>query len=160
MWMMQVVHSPQKSVKGSSWNSFRFQVHRPREAERRAAWRTLPQRVRVSIRRLHRAFRHLPNTVLEQVLKQARANKDFIAAARLYKRKVCLDTAPVPRHHPVAGESVYPKEFNHTVGMDALELKDYQGNRCTAVNIVDMGTWGRVSVLVKTGGGNPTRDNV
>ena len=30
------------------------------EAERRAAWRTLPQRVRVAIRRLHRAFGHLP----------------------------------------------------------------------------------------------------
>eukprot|EP00439_Symbiodinium_sp_Y106_P070527 s569_g12.t1 len=50
------------------------------EAERRAAWRMLPQRVRVAIRRLHRAF--------GQVLKQARANKDFIAAARLCKCKV------------------------------------------------------------------------
>ena len=37
------------------------------EAERRAAWRMLPQRVRVAIRRLHRAF--------GQVLKQARASK-------------------------------------------------------------------------------------
>ena len=50
------------------------------EAERRAAWRTLPQRVRVAIRRLHRAFGHLPNMVLQQVLKQPRASKDFIAA--------------------------------------------------------------------------------
>ena len=76
------------------------------EAERRAAWRTLRQRVRVAIRRLHRAFGHLLNTVLEQVLKQARASKDFIAATRLYKCKVCLDTAPIPRHHPVSGENI------------------------------------------------------
>ena len=34
------------------------------EAERRAAWRALPQRVRVAIRRLHRAFGHLPGAVL------------------------------------------------------------------------------------------------
>ena len=39
--------------------------------------------------------------------------------------------------------------------MDALELKDYQGNRYTAVNIVDMGTSVQQIVLVKTGGGNP-----
>ena len=67
-----------------------------------------------------------------------------------------MDTAPVPRHHPVAGESVYPKEFNHTVGMDALELKDCQGNRYTAFNLVDMGTSLHRIVLVKAGGGNPS----
>ena len=98
----------------------------------------------------------LPNMVLEQVLKQARASKDFIAAARLYRCKTCLDTAPVPRHHLVAGESVYPKEFSHTVGIDALELRAYQGNRYTAINIVDMGASFQQIVMVKAGGGNPS----
>ena len=126
------------------------------EAERRAAWRTIPQRVRVAIRRLHRSFGHLPNKILEQILKQARASKEFIEAARLYRCKVCLDTAPVPRHHPVTGDSLYPKEFNHTVGMDALEIKDFNGVRYTAINIVDMGTNFQQLVLVKTGGGNPS----
>ena len=87
------------------------------EAERRAAWRALPQRVRVAIRRLHRAFGHLPGAVLTQVLKQARASQQFIQAARLHRCKVCLDTAPVPRHHPVSSDSLYPREFNHTVGI-------------------------------------------
>ena len=87
------------------------------EAERRAAWRALPQRVRVAIRRLHRAFGHLPGAVLTQVLKQARASQQFIQAARLHRCKVCLDTAPVPWHHPVSSDSLYPREFNHTVGI-------------------------------------------
>ena len=54
------------------------------EAERRAAWRALPQRVRVAIRRLHKAFGHLPGAVLTQVLKQARASPQFIQAAKLH----------------------------------------------------------------------------
>ena len=126
------------------------------EAERRAAWRLLPQRVRVAIRRLHRSFGHLPNKILEQILKQARASKEFIEAARLYRCKTCLDTVPVPRHHPVTGDSLYPREFNHTVGMDALEVKDFNGVRYTAINIVDMGTNFQQVVLVKVGGGNPS----
>ena len=69
------------------------------EEERRAAWRSLPQRTRVAIRRLHRAFGHLPGQVLEQVLRQSKASKKFILAARLHRCKACMDTAPIPRHH-------------------------------------------------------------
>ena len=126
------------------------------EAERRAAWRALPQRVRVAIRRLHKAFGHLPGAVLTQVLKQARASPQFIQAAKLHRCKACLDTAPVPRHHPVSSDSLYPREFNNTVGLDCLEVKDSQGNRYTAVNIVDVGTSFQQVVIVKAGGGNPS----
>ena len=126
------------------------------EAERKAAWRALPQRVRVAIRRLHRAFGHLPGAVLTQVLKQARASPQFIQAARLHRCKACLDTAPVPRHHPVSSDSLYPREFNNTVGLDCLEIKDSQGNRYTAVNMVDVGTSFQQVVVVKAGGGNPS----
>ena len=126
------------------------------EAERRAAWRALPQRVRVAIRRLHKAFGHLPGAVLTQVLQQARASPQFIQAAKLHRCKACLDTAPVPRHHPVSSDSLYPREFNNTVGLDCLEVKDSQGNRYTAVNIVDVGTSFQQVVIVKAGGGNPS----
>ena len=67
-----------------------------------------------------------------------------------------MDTAPVPRHHPVSSDSLYPREFNHTVGLDCLEVKDSQGNRYTAVNIVDVGTSFQEVVVVKVGGGNPS----
>ena len=126
------------------------------EEERRAAWRSLPQRTRVAIRRLHRAFGHLPGKVLEQVLRQSKASKEFILAARLHRCKACLDTAPVPRHHPVSGESVFPKEFNHTLGIDCMEVKDVDGTRYTAVNMVDMGTSFQQVALIKSGGGNPS----
>ena len=44
--------------------------------------------------------------------------------------------------------------------MDALELKDYQGSRYTAVNIVDMSTSFQQIVLVKPGGWEPQRATV
>ena len=34
------------------------------ETERRRSWRKLPQRVRIAVRRLHRAFGHVPKTVM------------------------------------------------------------------------------------------------
>ena len=43
-----------------------------------AAWRRFPQRARVAIRRLHRAFGHLSGKVLKQVLRQSKASKEFI----------------------------------------------------------------------------------
>ncbi|CAE7246083.1 RE2 [Symbiodinium natans] len=94
--------------------------------------------------------------VLEQVLRQSKAPKEFILAARLHRCKACLDTAPVPRHHPVSGESVFPKEFNHTLGIDCMEVKDVDGTRYTAVNMVDMGTSFQQVALIKSGGGNPS----
>ncbi|CAE7249187.1 RE2 [Symbiodinium natans] len=94
--------------------------------------------------------------VLEQVLRQSKASKEFILAARLHRCKACLDTAPVPRHHPVSGESVFPKEFNHTLGIDCMEVKDVDGTRDTAVNMVDMGTSFQQVALIKSGGGNPS----
>ncbi|CAE7255946.1 RE2 [Symbiodinium natans] len=102
------------------------------------------------------AEQHGVRKVLEQVLRQSKASKEFILAARLHRCKACLDTAPVPRHHPVSGESVFPKEFNHTLGIDCMEVKDVDGTRYTAVNMVDMGTSFQQVALIKSGGGNPS----
>ena len=57
----------------------------------------------------------------------------------------CRDTI----RSPVSGESIYPKEFNHVVGIDSLEIRGSQGNRYTAVNVVDLGTSFQQVVLVK-----------
>ena len=124
------------------------------EAARRAEWRRLPQRTRVAIGRLRRSFGHLPEPVLEQILRQSRASHEFIKAAKLHRCKVCQDVAPKPRHLPVS--SNFNAEFNHTIGADSLEIKDSEGKRYAVLSLVDLGTNFQQAIILKAGGGNPT----
>lgn len=43
-----------------------------KEAERRKAWKSLPQRVRIGVRRLHRQFGHVPIKVMTNMLRAAK----------------------------------------------------------------------------------------
>jgi hypothetical protein len=51
------------------------------ERERKKLWLLLPRRARITIRRLHRNFKHLPKNALVQMLRAARVPKKFIDAA-------------------------------------------------------------------------------
>ena len=52
--------------------------------ERRTKWLALPRRARIAIRRLHRNFRHLPKSALVQMLRAAKAPKEYIVAAKSF----------------------------------------------------------------------------
>ena len=47
------------------------------EAKRREAWKKLPQRVRIAVRRLHRQFGHCPHNVLVSMLQAAKIDKRY-----------------------------------------------------------------------------------
>ena len=89
------------------------------EAQRRAAWRRVPQRVRVAIRRLHRQFNHPAPRTLQAILRAGGAAKEFIEEAKLVKCESCERTSPKPRSHPVGiGHGNYV--FGDVVGVDML----------------------------------------
>ena len=53
-----------------------------KEAERRAGWRKLSQRVRIAIRRLRRQFGHVPQKALLDLLRSARVSKEYLDAVK------------------------------------------------------------------------------
>ena len=53
------------------------------ETERRRSWRKLPQRVRIAVRRLHRAFGHVPKSVMVSLVRAAKVSKEFVDAVKL-----------------------------------------------------------------------------
>ena len=73
-----------------------------KEAERRAGWRRLPQKVRVAIRRLHRQFGHVPQKVLLNLLRSARVSKECIDAVKYFRCIGCEETAPRRTGHKMS----------------------------------------------------------
>ena len=63
------------------------------EAKRHEAWKKLPQRVRIAVRRLHRQFGHCPRNVLVSVLQAAKIDKRYIEACKILRCNV------KPPHH-------------------------------------------------------------
>ena len=59
------------------------------EQERKKIWLSLPRRARITIRRLHRNFKHLPKNALAQMLRAAKVPKEFIEAAKAHRCDVC-----------------------------------------------------------------------
>ena len=103
-----------------------------------AAWRKLPQRVRVAVRRLHRQFGHCPRDVMIKLLRAARVNRSYIEAVRLHRCNTCEDNTNRPRSHKIS--LPYEYRFNACLGVDLLEVSDAAGARYTVLNMVDMGT--------------------
>ena len=52
-----------------------------KEQERRKAWRSLPQRVRIGVRRLRHQFGHVPIKVMTNMLRAAKVDPSYIKAA-------------------------------------------------------------------------------
>ena len=55
------------------------------ESERRRSWRKLPQRVRIAVRRLHRALGHVPKSVMVNLVRAAKVSKEFVDAVKLHR---------------------------------------------------------------------------
>ena len=90
-----------------------------KEAERRAGWRRLPQKVRIAIRRLHRQFGHVPQKVLLNLLRSARVSKQYIDAVKYFRCIECEESAPRRTGHKTSLLNRY--EFNYALGIDVLD---------------------------------------
>ena len=92
----------------------------------------------MAIRRLHNEWGHKPKSVIKAILKASKAPKEYIDAVGDLRCDACEVTA----HNPQTRKSAPPKPyvFNHEVGVDVLDLHDYQGNGHLFLNIVDQGT--------------------
>eukprot|EP00435_Cladocopium_sp_Y103_P068333 s119_g31.t1 len=121
------------------------------EVERRRQWRKLPQRVRIGIRRLRRQFGHVPQNTLIHLLRSAKVNKDFIAAAKLHRCPTCEQTAQRKPTHKTSLPSDF--SFNHTLGIDLFEVRDSIGNKFQVLNMVDVGTSFQLTEVIKVGAG-------
>ena len=108
------------------------------ESERRRSWRKLPQRVRIAVRRLHRAFGHVPKSVMVNLVRAAKVSKEFVDAVKLHRCETCEKTSAKKPTHKVTLPSDYT--FNHTLGIDVLELTDVTGQKYQVLNMVCIGT--------------------
>ena len=111
------------------------------EAERRKKWKALPQRVRIAVRRLHRQFGHVPRQTMIHLLRAAKIRKEFVDAVRWHRCTTCEETS---------------FSFNHTLGIDVLEVTDCKGDKFQVLNMVDMGTTFQLCEVVKVGAGQPS----
>ena len=118
------------------------------EQQRKKAWLALPRRARIAIRRLHRNFKHLPKLALVQMLRAAKAPKEYIDAARSHRCDVCDSTKPPARSSKVSMPKPYT--FNHEVGIDVLEVKDASGTFYDILNVVDYGTTFEQAFIVRS----------
>ena len=119
------------------------------EQERRKAWRKLPQRVRISVRRLHRQFGHCPRNVMTNLLKAAKVDKAYIDAVKLHRCTACEDNAPKTKTHKTS--LPYEYRFGANLGIDLLELKDSVGHKYAVLNMVDLGTTFQVLHVIRQG---------
>ena len=92
-----------------------------KEAERRAGWRRLPQKVRIAIRRLHRQFGHVPQKVLLNLLRSARVSKEYIDAVKYFRCIECEEAAPRRTGQKTSLPNRY-EFFNYALGIDVLEI--------------------------------------
>ena len=125
------------------------------ERTRRKAWLKIPRRARVAIRRMHAEWGHLPNTVLINILKTAKAPPEYIDAAVKHLCNTCEVAAP-KKQTSKHGPPTLNYSFNHTVGVDVLDLHDYDGNCYLFLNIVCYGTDFQIVVYLCTGPGTPS----
>jgi len=121
------------------------------ESERRRSWRKLPQRVRIAVRRLHRAFGHVPKSVMVNLVRAAKVSKEFVDAVKLHRCETCEKTSAKKPTHKVTLPSDYT--FNHTLGIDVLELTDVTGQKYQVLNMVCIGTCFQQAEVVKVGAG-------
>ena len=95
-------------------------------------------------------FGHCANSVLIEMLKQARADDSYIAAARSFKCDSCTVVQSQSKTHPVSPPSLYT--FNFNVSVDVFEITDLQGQRYSVLSLVDQGTNFHQAGIVSLGG--------
>ena len=122
-----------------------------KEAERRVGWRSLPQKVRIAIRRLHRQFGHVSQKVLLNLLRSARVSKQYIEYFRCVE---CEESAPRRTGHKTSLLNRY--EFNYALGIDVREILDADGAKYQVLNMICLGTCFQLAEVVRAGPGQPT----
>ena len=125
-----------------------------KEAKRRAGWRSLPQKVRIAIRRLHRQFGHVPQKVLLNLLRSARVSKQYIDAVKYFRCVECEESAPRRTGHKTSLPNRY--EFNYALGIDVLEILDADGAKYQVLNMICLGTCFQLAEVARAGPGLPT----
>ena len=96
-------------------------------------------------------FGHLSSTVLEQIVRAARAPPEYIQACRHFRCDACEDNKPKHQSTKVA----LPKDyvFGRNLGIDVLEVKDIADEPYPCLNILDLGTTFQQVVLLRQGKG-------
>ena len=124
------------------------------EAERLAKWLKIPRDARGAIRRLYSAFGYPVNSVLVQILQNAKAAPEFIEAAKHFKGDETSITQKLPKQtHKVSLPK--PFEFNHTIGIDVNYIADASGQVFKCPNIACLGTDMQLEVPLNAGLGTP-----
>ena len=123
------------------------------EQERRRQWKKLPQRVRIAVRRLHRQFGHVPKGVMVNLVRAAKVSKEFVNAVQLHRCVTCEETSKKKATHKTSLPSDY--RFNHTLGIDVLEVTDMAGSKFQVLNMTDVGTSFQLVEIVREGPGQP-----
>ena len=125
-----------------------------KEADRRAGWRKLPQKVRVAIRRLHRQFDHVRQKVLLNLLRSARVSQEYLDAVKYIRCVECEESAPRRTGHKTSMPNRY--EFNdYALGIDVLEILDADGAKYQVLNMICLGTCFELAEVVRSGPGQP-----
>ena len=125
-----------------------------KEAERRAGWRKLPQKVRTAIRRLHRQFGHVPQNVLLNLSRSARLSKEYLDAVKYFRCIECEEAAPRRTGRKTLMPNRY--EFNYALGIDVLEILEADGAKYQVLNVICLGTCFQLAEVVRSGPGQPT----
>ena len=122
-----------------------------KEQERRKAWRSPPQRVRIGVRCLRRQFGHVPIEVMTNMLRAAKVDSSYIKAAQIHRCAACENIAPMKATH----ETTIPPEykFNHTLGIDLFEISDVQGNKYCVMDMVCVGATFQLCHVIREGKG-------
>ncbi len=123
------------------------------EADRRKRWLKIPRKARAAIRKMHRDWGHLPRGVLKVILKAAKAPKEYIDAAEYLRCEDSISTAKPSQTSKTAPPKPYV--FNNEIGVDVLDLHDYEGKCHLFLNIVDQGTNFQMVVWLREGAGQP-----
>ena len=104
-----------------------------RESERRKKWLKIHRKARAAIRKMHRDWGHLPRSVLKVILKAAKAPKEYIEAAEYLRCEDSISTAKPSQTSKTAPPKPYI--FNWEIGIDVLDLHDYEGNCLSLIHI-------------------------
>ena len=88
------------------------------------------------------------------LLKAAKVRKEFIDAVKVHRCIPCERTEPKRPTHKTRLPHEYV--FNHTLGIDVLELTDTMGQKYQVLNMVCMGTTFQLAEVVKVGAGQPS----
>ena len=101
----------------------------------------------------------MPKSVMMEILKLAKAPKEYVQAALNMRCTACDVTADPKQTSKVSPPSLN-YVFNHNLGADVFDLRDYEGKCWLFLNIVCLGTDFQIVSLLGEGRGNHLQRHV